>query len=381
MRVARWILVCLLSAARVSAQPAQLQQGPQQSRAFDEAVERSRRVVADWQRDHHIPGSSVAVAMDGRVVWSEGFGWADLEQHVPVTPRTRFRIGSVSKMFAAVALMRLVEQGRIDLDAPIHQYVPDFPRKPWPISARQLAGHMSGIRHYRDGDFAPDAAVGRNRHFLTDRDALTIFEADPLEFEPGTACRYSTYGYSLLAAALGSAAGKPYQQVVHDLIAMPLGLRTVGADQPYAIVPDRSRFYVYRPDLGRTINAAFADNSYKWAGGGYLSSSDDLVLFASALTAPGLLSAASLDALFTPQKLADGSTAMSGGAPVGIGWRVDLDVKGRRRFHHGGSLTGGGAVVLTLRDQQVSVAIVTNQLPRPTEAMAQQIADGFAASR
>jgi hypothetical protein len=121
----------------------------------------------------------------------------------------------------------------------------------------------------------------------------------------------------VLAAVLSSAAGKPYQQVVHDLIAIPLGLRTVGADQPYALVPDRSRFYVYRPDLGRTINAAFADNSYKWAGGGYLSSSEDLALFASALTAPHLLSAASLDILFSPQTLADGSTAMSGGCGGG----------------------------------------------------------------
>jgi serine beta-lactamase-like protein LACTB len=381
VRVASCLLVCLLSAARVSAQPAQMQEGPHQSPAFNEAVERSRRMIADWQLDKHIPGASVAVAIDGRVVWSEGLGWADLELHVPVTPRTRFRIGSVSKMFAAVALMRLVEQGRIDLDAPIHQYVPDFPRKRWPISARQIAGHMSGIRHYRDADFSPDAPVGQNTHFLTDRDALTIFEADPLEFEPGTLSRYSTYGYSVLAAVLSSAAGKPYQQVVHDLITIPLGLRTVGADQPYALVPDRSRFYVYRPDLGRTINAAFADNSYKWAGGGYLSSSEDLALFASALTAPHLLSAASLDILFSPQTLADGSTAMSGGAPVGIGWRVDLDDKGRRRFHHGGSLTGGGAVVLTLRDLRVSVAIVTNQMPRPSEAMAQQIADRFAACR
>jgi serine beta-lactamase-like protein LACTB len=381
MRIALWIFVCLVSVGRVSAQPRQIQDGPQETAAFREAVEHSRQLVSDWQRENHITGASAAVAIDGRVVWSEGFGWADLELGVRATPQTRYRIGSVSKMFAAVALMRLVEQGRVDLDAPVQQYVLDFPRKAWPITARQLATHVSGIRHYRDADFAPDAPVGRNVHFLTDRDALTVFEDDPLEFQPGTRSLYSTYGYSLLAAVLGAAAQMPYQQVIHELIAAPLGLRSVGADHAYHLVPDRSRFYVYRADVGRTINAGFTDNSYKWAGGGYVASAEDLVRFSSALTAPGLLSAASLEVLFRPHVLADGTPATSGGAPVGIGWRVDVDDKGRRRFHHGGSLTGGGAILLTLRNERVSVAIVSNQLPRPTEAMAAGIADAFAATR
>lgn len=381
MRIALWIFVCFVSVGRVSAQPRQIQDGPQEAAAFRQAVQRSQEIVSDWQRENHTIGTSAAVAIDGRVVWSEGFGWADLELGVRATPQTRYRIGSVSKMFAAVALMRLVEQGRVDLDAPVQQYLPDFPRKAWPITVRQLATHASGIRHYRDADFAPDALVGRNTHFLTDRDALRVFQDDPLEFQPGTRSLYSTYGYSLLAAVLGAAAEMPYQQVVHELIALPLGLRSVGADHPYHLVPDRSRSYVYRADVGRTINAGFTDSSYKWAGGGYVASAEDLVRFAAALTGPGLLSAASLEQLFTPQVLADGTPATSGGVPVGIGWRVDVDDKGRRRFHHGGSLTGGGAILLTLRDARVSVAIVSNQLPRPTEAMAAEIADAFAAAR
>jgi CubicO group peptidase (beta-lactamase class C family) len=284
-------------------------------------------------------------------------------------------------MLAAAALMRLVDEGRIHLDAPVHKYVPDFPRKAWPITLRQLANHTSGIRHYRDADFAPDSPVGRNTHFLTDREALTVFEDDPLEFEPGTRSLYSTYAYSLLAAALGAAADATYQQVVHDMVTGPLGLRTVGVDQPYDLVPDRSRTYVYREDLGRTIHAAFTDNSYKWAGGGYLSSSEDLVRLASALLEPGFLSASALEALFTPEQLSDGTPATSGGAPVGIGWRVDTDAQGRRRFHHGGSLKGGGAIVMALRDERVAVAIVSNQLPRPTEALAAQVAEWFAGVR
>lgn len=381
MRFALWIFVCLVSVGPASAQPGQIQEGPQQTTAFREAVARSRQVIADWQRDNNIPGASAAVAIDGRVVWSEGFGWADLELGVRATPQTRYRIGSVSKMFAAVALMRLVEQGRVDLDTPVQRYVRDFPQKAWPITSRQLATHVSGIRHYREADFAPDALVGRNTHFLTDREALRVFADDPLEFQPGTRSLYSTYAYSLLAAVLASAADMPYQQVIADQITGPLGLRTVGADHPYHLVPDRSRFYVYRTDIARTINAGFTDSSYKWAGGGYVASAEDLVRFASALVAPGLLSSSSLDTLFAPHLLSDGTPVRNGDAQVGIGWRTDVDMKGRRRFHHGGALTGGGAILLTLRDERISVAIVSNQLPRPTEAMAGEIADAFSAAR
>ncbi len=370
----------LLLAANLSAQPAQFQSGPVDPPGLSTAVESSTSSLEQWRLENHIPGLSVAVAVDGHVVWSEGFGWADLEQRVPATPRTTFRLGSVSKVFTAVALVKLLEDGRIDLDAPIQRYVPDFPQKPWPITARQLSAHTAGIRHYNDADFAPDSPVGRNHHFLSDRESLTLFEDDPLEFEPGTRANYTTHGYSLLAAVLAGAAGVPYQQVVEDLIARPLGLQSVGADQPYFIVPDRSAFYVYRQDLGQTINAGFTDNSYKWAGGGYLANSVDLVRFVSALLEPGFLSAESLELMFTPQRLSSGELAESGGAPVGIGWRIDEDERGRPRFYHGGSLTGGGAMLMALPMEGVVVAILTNQLPRPTEDMANEIAAAFAAA-
>ena len=374
------LIASLVAAGAVQAQPPRIQSGPIEAPAVREAIDKSRVLLETWLADNHIAGAAVAVAVDGRIVWSEGKGWADLELGVPATPRTRFRIGSVSKMLAAVALMRLVEQGRLDLDAPIQRYVPDFPVKPWPITARHLAGHLSGIRHYRESDFTADTPVGRNEHFLTDRDALRIFETDPLEFEPGTRSLYSTYGYSVLAAAIAGAAGVSYQQVVHDLIVRPLGLRGISADHPYHLVPDRSKPYVYRANERVTINAGFTDNSYKWAGGGYVATADDLVLLASALTGPGLLSVRSLEVMFTPQVLASGELATSGAAPVGIGWRIDRDEQGRRRFHHGGSLTGGGAMLLTLPDEHVTVAVVTNQLPRPPEALASQVAAWFAGS-
>lgn len=145
------MLVSVLAAASVQGQPAQIQSGPLEAPARQQAIDRSRVLLTKWLDENHIAGASVAVAADGRIVWSEGKGWDDLALGVPATARTRFRIGSVSKMLAAVALMNSSTSGRLDLDAPIQRCVPDFPVKPWSITARQLAGHLAGIRHYRRG--------------------------------------------------------------------------------------------------------------------------------------------------------------------------------------------------------------------------------------
>ena len=113
--------VLALCAFDAAAQPREIQGRPNDPATFRLASEESRGLIAEWQLKNRITGMSISVTVDGRVVWSEGFGWADLERLVPATPLTRFRVGSVSKMFAAVALVKLVEQRRIDLDAPIQQ--------------------------------------------------------------------------------------------------------------------------------------------------------------------------------------------------------------------------------------------------------------------
>jgi CubicO group peptidase (beta-lactamase class C family) len=376
------VLLLVVSLVSLSAQAAELASLPERSAAIRTVIEKSRELIRAKQEEWKIPGVSAAVAVDGRVVWSEGFGWADLEQRIAVSPLTRLRIGSVSKMFAAVAVAALVEQGRLDLDAPIQRYVPYFPEKRWPITARQLAGHMAGIRHYADKDAAFvdlnfDSVVYAGPlsgapHFASVRDGLAIFEDDPLEFEPGTKSQYSSYGFNLLSTVVEGAAGESYLDAVNRLVTEPLGLLATGADHPYYIIPNRSRFYRQSKSEG-TLNAPFIDSSYKWAGGGFLSTPEDLVRFASALLQPGFLRAETLELMFTPQRLADGESI-----GVGIGWRVDRDEQGRRRFHHGGTIEGGGAIILGLRDEKVAVAIVTNQLPRFGNDEAGRIAAWFA---
>ncbi len=162
-------------------------------------------VLNDLLRTSHAPGIAVSVGMEGRIVWSKGLGFADLEQRVPVNPViTKFRIGSVSKTMTAVAIGKLVEQGLLDLDAPVQKYVPTFPKKKAPISTRQLAGHLAGIRHYKGDEFLND------KHFANVLAGLDFFKNDPLLFEPGEKFSYSSYAWNLISAIVEKSANQNF---------------------------------------------------------------------------------------------------------------------------------------------------------------------------
>jgi serine beta-lactamase-like protein LACTB, mitochondrial len=341
---------------------------PAESTAFSQAIGRGRTFVNSIMTAKQIPGMSVAVAVGGRVVWSEGLGVADAEQYVAVTPMTRFRLGSVSKVLTAAAVARLVETGRLDLDAPIQRYVPGFPKKPWPITTRQLTSHTAGIRHYA-GDF--QSVLSSAPHFDSVSKGLTIFQDDPLLFEPGTSYSYSSYGWNLVSAVVEGASRTEFLTYMQREIFEPLNLRTAAADHVDAIIPFRTGFYMRRKD-GILVHAPYLDNSYKWAGGGFLSNAEDLVRFGSAHLQPGFFAQQTLDLLFTSHRLKSGKDI-----GVGIAWRIGTDAKGRRILHHGGSIDGGRAMVMVFPESQVVVAMLSNLLEDFGEREAQQLADLF----
>ena len=163
------------------------------------------------------PGMSVAVAVDGKLVWAEGFGLADLEQCVPATPKTKFRIGSTSKPLTSAAAALLYEQGRIDLDAPIQRYVPSFPDKGQVITTRELLGHIGGIRHYNAAE-----EIENQKQYSSVTESLARFKDDPLIAPPGTKRRYSTYGYVLVSAVIEGASGQDFLTFMHDRVFLPL---------------------------------------------------------------------------------------------------------------------------------------------------------------
>ncbi len=314
------------------------------------AIAKARAFIRDTMRILGAPGASITVMKAGHVIWSEGFGFADVEQQVPVTALTRFRIGSVSKSLTSVAIGKLVEERKLDLDATVQRYVPSFPVKRWPITPRQLAGHLAGIRHYRGSE--EDYSY---RHYAGVLPALAIFSEDSLLFEPGAKFSYSSYAWNLLGAVIEGAGGQPYLTAMQRDVFDPAEMRHTVADHVDSIVPNRARWYTRAANGGGIVNAGFTDNSYKWAGGGFLSTTEDLAEFADALMRGRLLRPETVKLLWTSQRTASGLETH-----YGIGWSVDADPAGRRRISHGGGSVGGTAFLVIYPDQELIVAVLVN---------------------
>lgn len=346
------VLLCprVIAAQSVATCPVSVAQSDARYRS---AIAAAQRLICDSLAPR-IPGLQVAVAVDGKLVWSAAFGYADLAHHTPVSRTTMFRIGSVSKPLTAVAVAQLVTAGKLDLDTPVQRYVPSFPEKPWPITTRELAGHLAGIRHYEGNEFLSNTA------YQSVTAGLAIFANDTLLFEPGTRFAYSSYGFNLIGAVVEGASGENFLAYMGGHVIRPLGLTHTAPDRVDSLIPDRTTFY--DPD---TVHGGFqvappVDNSYKWAGGGFLSSAEDLVRFASALERPGLLPQAALDLLFTSQRTKDGQPT-----GYGVGWFVTTDSLGHRRAFHGGGSVGGTTAFGFDRDARVAFALTSNLTDAP----------------
>jgi serine beta-lactamase-like protein LACTB, mitochondrial len=329
-----------------------------------------RRFILDTMRVLGAPGAAITVRKDDRMLWSEGFGSANLEQHVPVTGLTRFRIGSVSKPLTAAALGLLSEQGRLDWDAPVQRYVPSFPVKRYPITVRQVAGHIAGIRNYLPGEFE------NQKHYNTVLEGLTIFRNDSLLFEPGTQYAYSSYGWNLLSAVVEGASGERFLDFMARHVFGPVGMVHTIADHPDSIIPDRTRFYTRSDSVSPVLNAPYVDNSYKWAGGGFLSTTEDLALFAERLLDGRLLQPATVTLLWTTQHTTDGKAT-----DYGIGWGVTRDARGRRRVSHAGGSVGGTANLLIYPAEHLIVALLVNSDRTFVDAVSRYAEPFLAASR
>jgi CubicO group peptidase (beta-lactamase class C family) len=326
------------------------------------------RVIPARMRELGVPGASVTVIRGGKVVLSRGFGLADVELAVPGSNTTRYRVGSIAKSFTAMAIGILVDEGKLDLDAEVQRYVPTFPRKPWPVTVRELAGHLSGIRHYGPGEFE------NQRYYPTLLEGLTMFQADSLLFEPGTQFGYSSFGYNLLGAVIEAAGGVPYLQFMKQRVFLPLGMTATVPDFADSVIVNRANFYV-GPDSGTPLlNAPYVDVSYKWPSGGFLSTTDDLARFGQAMLDGKLLKPATRDLLWTPMHTNDGKST-----GYGIGWNIQTDSLGRRRiFHTGGSM--GAISILAVYPEQRLVVAITDNSDHSLNALAARLAAWYAAA-
>ena len=325
-----------------SAQHAQI---PEQYQA---AVDSAQKMILQAWHDHKFPGMAVAIAAEGQLIWSDAVGFADLEQRVPMWPHSRFRIASISKPITAAAAAKLYSLGQLDIDASVQQYVPDFPQKRWPVTTRQLGAHLGGIRSYRPGEMLSAAP------YATVSDGLDIFAADTLMHEPGTRFLYSSYGWNLISAVIEGATGASFLDHMRQEVFLPLEMLDTVADHPDELIALRVRFYI-RNEEGLLLNAPFVDNSYKWAGGGLLSTPIDVVRFGIAHLASTFLDDTAKELLFTEQ-------LTNTGEPTGyaFGWNVEMRSDDLRYFSHSGGAIGGTSLLVIQPDAGVVVAAMIN---------------------
>jgi CubicO group peptidase (beta-lactamase class C family) len=293
------------------------------------------------------PGLSIGVVRDRELRWSAGYGLADIENDVPATPASVYRLASVAKPITATAVLQLAERGRLDLDAPIQRYVPDFPEKPWPITARHLLAHQSGIRNWTDEEFH------NTRRFTSIAESLIPFRDDALLFEPSTKTQYTSLGFTLLGAAVEGAGSTPFMEQLRASVFQPAGMESARDDNVFAIVPHRARGYFRRGD-GSLGNAPLTDTSNRIPGGGLVATAEDAARFASALQRGLLLKPETLQMALTPQKLRGGRTT-----GYGLGWVVGRRGARREAYHVGGQ-PQVSTVLYMQPDAGVAVAILAN---------------------
>jgi CubicO group peptidase (beta-lactamase class C family) len=311
------------------------------------------RLVANEMVDLHEPSLAIAVVSDGELVFAKGYGLADVENEVPATADTVYRIASLSKSITATGAMQLVEKHALNLDAPLQMYCPAFPVKQWPITVRDVLTHQSGIRHYKNEEESVNT-----RHYASINEALTQdFAKDPLLFQPGTKFNYSSYGYIVLGCVMEGASGVAYSEYMRESIFGPAGMSSTRLDDVFAIIPHRARGYSVDKD-GKLKNAILLDVSNKPPGSGINSSARDLGRFMVALFGGKLVLAATWAQMITPAATRDGQSTI-----YGFGWFVGGPLgtyRGLREVGHGGDVQGFASVLYALPDKKFAVAVLSN---------------------
>lgn len=307
--------------------------------------------IAEQMHEQRIPGLSLAVALDGRIVKQKGYGFANLEDRTPVTPDTIFESGSIGKQFTATAVMMLVEEGKIGLEDKITKYFPDAPSTWNDITIRELLSHQSGIANYTNGtmDFRKD---------YTEDELLKLAEGLPLDFPPGTDWNYSNTGYVVLGILIHKVSGEFYGDFLHERIFAPLGMKTRIISES-DIIPNRSAGY--KLARGQWKNQDWVSPSLNTTADGSLYfTTGDLAKWDAALYTTKLLKQSSLDEMWTVQKYQAGPNK---GKPnkghYGFGWEIN-EMNGHRLIEHGGAWQGFTTMICRYVDDKLAVIVLTN---------------------
>lgn len=299
-------------------------------------------------------GLAVAVIQDGALVYSRTFGWADVEQKVPVGRQTQFPVASITKAFTGAAVLKMIQSGKLNPEDRIGEYL-KVPKDKQDITVLQLLTHLSGIRHYKEGEKTPEFL---SKHYKTAREVLPVFINDPLNFEPGTDYRYTSFGYNLLAALIEQQGGMPFTKYVEKTLFKPMGLKYTAYDDAHKDFPNRTKNYAfftpyqYQPKDDLQKMPVF-DYSYNNGGGNIITTAEDLAKFGLAFTRPGFFTAEELS--FFHQK-AD----KDGQSPWSYGWFVFQTEEGALQLNMTGAFAGTQAGLYIYPESQTVVVALSN---------------------
>ena len=349
MKYLQWVVLCSCFA------------GSAHAAAADPPVDAVARFVRAEMDQQHIPGVALLVSRDGRPIRAAGFGLANVELQVPVSPQTIFQSGSVGKQFTATAVMMLVEEGKMGLEDPLTKYFPQGPAWWGKVTIRELLSHTAGFTDYPD-DFDL-------RKDYTEDQLLKIVGAIPAAYPPGTNWSYSNLGYLTLGIVIHKAAGEFYGDFLQERIFKPLGMSTTRVISEADIIPNRAAGY--RWVEGRLQNQEWVSPTLNTTADGSLYFSIlDLAKWDAALYTEKLLHAASLKQMWTVAPLRDGTP---NAGRYGYGWFIG-DKKGHHVVEHEGQWQGFETQISRYVNDRLTVVVLTNL----ADAKPERIADGVA---
>ena len=316
------------------------------------------------------PALSAAISIDGQRVWAGALGWADVAQAHAVDLDSRFRLGSTSKAINAIAMARLIDAGKLDIEQSVRRYIPDLPETYESVTTRLAISHTAGVPDYGLCLCFPIWEHRNRRHFDGVRAALHVFENEPLLFEPGTGFRYSSYGTNLAGAVLEAAAGQPYREFVDAAVFAPLQMRHSRFD--VAGADDAQRATFYEVTEGNVKPADPVDNSIRYPSGGMLSTPSDMLALGEVLIGGDFLRDATRTALLTPQPLRDGSANPQGYA-LGIRVFADKalfdDTVHTRFYSHHGTAVGSTSYFAVYPEYGLVISVLMNKGQENLDAM------------
>ena len=320
------------------------------------------QMVQSHLKKHKVAGMSVAVAKDGKIIYSQGFGWKNIEKKIQASDITRYRLASVSKPVTSLLAFELIQQNKLQLDSMVKRTLRNLPIG-HTYSARHILGHMSGIRHYKDGK---DRTRDVDEHYVRMRDACDLFINDDLLFRPGDKYDYSTHAYSVLGWLIESITGKRFREYAHERF-RAWGLTDLNAEN--SPLPGVNRSEIYRVDDGKLKTAKRDDLSWKYPGGGLECSVRDMALLGIKVLQGKIVDRSFLDSVAWKSQTAGGKST-----GFGLGWDVGVR-NGRLVVAHSGSQTGASSNWRLLPNDNIVVVVLSNTRHDETGALSRDLGD------